>query len=389
MTRVAEVLFWASLIVTFYAYAGYPLLLLLLTSLKKVFYPKKNSTLTDMPSVSLIVTAFNEEAVIESKIRNVQQLQYPSSKLNVIFVTDGSTDRTVDIVRQYTFITSLHEPERKGKLSAMNRAMDHVNTGIVVFNDANGFMNPESITRMVSHYADPKVGGVSGEKRILMSNGTIAPGEGLYWRYESLLKKLDSDLLTIVGAAGELFSMRTELYNKLDPSVIIEDFVQSLLLCHRGYLVRYEPGAYSAEAASLDLRDEMARKVRISAGAFQAMKMLLPLLNLFRHPLLTFMYVSHRVLRWTICPPALIVLFLSNAIIYIDTEDAVFGMLLLMQLFFYFLAFTGWLYAMHNRKIPLLYVPFYFTFMNWCVFAGFFRYLAGRQGGVWDKAKRV
>jgi cellulose synthase/poly-beta-1,6-N-acetylglucosamine synthase-like glycosyltransferase len=222
MSHAAEYIFWLSLAVILYTYAGYPLLLLILVKLKDLFIKQKKAVNnTALQSVTLIVAAYNEEAIIAQKIENTLRIDYPKELLHIIFITDGSTDNTAAIVSGYPQITLLHAPERKGKLAAMNRAMQHVNTDIVVFSDANGMLNSGAIKNLLKHYADEKVGAVSGEKKIIHNEKEIvSKGEGAYWRYESALKMLDSRLCTVVGAAGELFSIRTRLYKPLPENIL-------------------------------------------------------------------------------------------------------------------------------------------------------------------------
>ena len=287
MLPVSETVFWISFIIIFYTYAGYPLLLLMLVYIKKIIRPASGpkEMINQYEPVTLLVAAYNEQEVIEEKIKNCLALDYPPDKLKLLFITDGSTDKTVSIIKKYPLAGNLHQPVRKGKLAAMTRAMQFVDTDIVIFSDANTLLNRECINKIMSHYSDSKVGGVAGEKKILQSeDGAVARGEGLYWKYESFLKHLDSQLYTTVGAAGELFSMRTALYTALPENTIIEDFVQSLLLCEKGFVVKYEHGAFSLEKASLSVKDEMERKTRISAGGFQAIIYLKKLFNVFRFP---------------------------------------------------------------------------------------------------------
>jgi cellulose synthase/poly-beta-1,6-N-acetylglucosamine synthase-like glycosyltransferase len=390
MFHAAEYIFWLSLAVVVYTYAGYPLLLLLLVRLKNIGQkPVSAAHNVPLQRVTLIVAAYNEQEIINKKIQNTLQINYPGELLTIIFITDGSTDDTPAIVAQYPGITLLHEPERKGKLAAMNRAMQHVQTDFVVFSDANGMLNGDAIKNLLKHYADEKVGAVSGEKKIVKSEKEIVgKGEGLYWQYESALKMLDSRLCTVVGAAGELFSIRTRLYIPLPENVIIEDFVQSLRVCMSGYVVRYEPAAWSAEEASPDVRDEMERKVRISAGGFQAMAMLKGIFNVFRHPVLFFQYFSHRVLRWTLCPLSLISLFIASWAITLKGGGPFYGAAAMIQAVFYAFALAGWYLAKRKKRPLVFYFPFYFAFMNFCVFAGFLRYVSGSQHAAWKKAKR-
>jgi cellulose synthase/poly-beta-1,6-N-acetylglucosamine synthase-like glycosyltransferase len=391
--NILIVVFWVSLIIIFYSYIGYGILLWLLVQVKRLFSKRSVPPLPDasLPQVALVVAAYNEEDYIRDKIINTRELDYPAGKFEIVFVTDGSSDRTPDIVREYSFIRLLHQPERKGKIAAVNRAMNYVESPLVVFCDANTLLNKECIREIVKHYNDPKVGGVAGEKKILARGNGIgaAAGEGLYWKYESALKKLDSELYSTMGAAGELFSVRKDLLDEVPEGTIIEDFVQSLKLCVKGYVVRYEPNAFAAEAPSASIKEEMKRKVRICAGAFQAMILLKDLFNIFKYPVVSFQFISHRILRWTICPVALITLLISNIILVAaDSGNLFYQAVLAMQGVFYLLAITGWIYASRDIRIKALYIPFYFLFMNISVFMGFNRFIRNKQTVLWERASR-
>jgi Glycosyltransferases, probably involved in cell wall biogenesis len=385
-------IFYFSLVIIIYSYVGYGLLIFAWLKIKKLFSRKNTIVKIPIiqPPVTLIVAAYNEAEFIEEKIRNTLSLNYPSDKLSLIFITDGSTDKTPEIVARYPSIQLLHEPGRSGKIAAMHRAMGHVKTPIVVYCDANTYLNADAIKNIVRHYADEKVGGVAGEKKIMQTGSAevSGAGEGLYWKYESFLKQMDSDLYTVVGAAGELFSIRTELYEFPGENVLLDDFIISLRICARGYRVAYEKEAYAMETASANLKEEKKRKIRISAGAFQSMVMLKGLLNFFKHPLLTFQYVSHRVLRWTLCPLLLPVLFVSNLFLLNEYPAMVYRLFFAGQLAFYGAVVVGWLLSLRGIKSKLLYFPYYFFFINVSLYLGFFRYLKGNQSVLWDKAVR-
>jgi poly-beta-1,6-N-acetyl-D-glucosamine synthase len=388
---VYKIIFWSALFIVAYSYIGYGILLWFLVGIKRLVKKiPKPAPATYEPLVSLVVAAYNEEEFIHIKIKNTLELDYPKDKLQVIFITDGSSDSTPDIIKSSSSFELLHQPERRGKVAAMNRAIRFVNAPIAVFCDANTLLNRECIRELVKHYTDPKVGAVAGEKKIMTGQDAQAAeaGEGLYWKYESFLKKLDSDFYSVVGAAGELFSVRTHLFEIAQEDTIIEDFVQSLKVCLKGYVVRYEPRAYAMESASVSIKDEQKRKVRICAGAFQAMGMLKELFNVFRYPVLSFQFISHRILRWTLCPLSLVMLFLVNIIMVLQGAGWFYRVSLGAQLFFYMLAVTGWIYANRNIKLKALYVPYYFLFMNLSVFLGFFRFLQKRQTVLWEKAAR-
>lgn len=382
-------LFWSGVAIVGYTYLGYGLIIAVLSRLRG-----KSSPLAvpddKLPEVTLVVAAYNEEGFIRQKIENSLQLDYPTSKLHFLFVTDGSTDRTPEIIRKYPVVSLYHEDGRKGKIHAVNRVMKTVSTPITVFCDANTYLNKDAIRNLVRHYGDHTVGGVAGEKRIFTkgTDNASGAGEGLYWKYESFLKRKDAQVYSIVGAAGELFSIRTELYEPPAADMIIEDFYLSLRIAAKGYRFAYEPDAYAMETASASVEEEWKRKVRICAGGFQAMGRLAGLLNPFRYGVLTFQYFSHRVLRWTLAPLSLPLIFLSNVYLAF-TGDPLYQALLLMQLFFYGLATAG--FFLRNRTVSIkgFFVPYYFSVMNAAVYAGFLRFMRGEQSVVWERAKRA
>jgi cellulose synthase/poly-beta-1,6-N-acetylglucosamine synthase-like glycosyltransferase len=343
-----------------------------------------------LPPVTLIVAAYNEHDFIEKKIQNSLELDYPADQLRLIFVTDGSNDGTPGIVARYPQVKLLHSDERRGKVAAMHRAISFVETEYIIFSDANTLLNKESMRNIVRHYQSPKVGGVAGEKKILATTGDAltSTGEGLYWKYESWLKKLDSDFYSVVGAAGELFSVRKDLYEYPGDNILLDDFVISLRICEKGYRLAYEPDAFAMEAPSFSIQEEKKRKARISAGAFQSMILLRSLLNVFRFPVLSFQYISHRVLRWTLCPLFLPLALVLNIILVWKSDQSVYQWILAAQTGFYLLALAGWILYKKQIRISFLYVPYYFVFINLSLYTGFRRFLKGNQSVLWEKAKR-
>jgi cellulose synthase/poly-beta-1,6-N-acetylglucosamine synthase-like glycosyltransferase len=389
-----KLLFWLLIFIVFYAYVGYGILLFLLIKIKRLLGAKaENTTTSELPEVTFIVAAFNEERWIEDKIKNSLALDYPKDKIRFFFVTDGSDDSTPDLIKNYPntkgyHIELFHQPERKGKIAAVERIMPFVKTPITVFTDANTDLNPEAIKSIVKCYQDPKVGAVAGEKRVEMSSGEASgAGEGIYWKYESLLKKWDAELYSAVGAAGELFSIRTNLYQPVSKDTLIEDFVMTLQIAMKGYTIAYAPEAFAVEGQSADVKEELKRKIRISAGGLQAVWRLRGLLNPFKYGVLTFQYISHRVLRWTLAPLALPFIFIIN--ILIAKESTFYTYIMYAQVFFYSTALLGWIFEQMKMKVKAFYVPYYFCVMNYSVYRGFFRLVAGKQSVVWEKSKRA
>ncbi|MEQ1587516.1 MAG: glycosyltransferase family 2 protein [Cyclobacteriaceae bacterium] len=389
MINLSFYVFWIGMAVVLYTYVGYGLIIYIFSEINGKRKIPEIQTDSELPDVTLLIAAYNEERFIASKIKNSLSLDYPLQKLNVWIVADGSTDKTVAIAQNFQAVKTFYMPERKGKIHAVNRVMKFVNNPIVVFSDANTHLNSDALKNIVRHFQDNKVGGVAGEKRIAVNNEDNASGagEGLYWRYESTLKTLDSNLTTAIGAAGELFALRPDLYHEPAPDTIIEDFVTSLKIVARGYRFVYEPEAYAIETASASIHDEWKRKVRISAGGLQAIGRLPELLNPFRYGLITWQYLSHRVLRWTLAPFALPLLILSNFVLY--NESPFYQLCLFGQLTFYAIAIVG--HYLREKKITIkgLFVPYYFSMMNLSVFAGIGRLLRKQQSVIWEKSERV
>jgi len=387
-----KIILWLSLLVTFYAFFGYGILLFILIKIKRILHGRAFLPLIDfatLPTCTLVVAAYNEEDLIEEKIKNSLALSYPKNKLEFVFITDGSTDGTAKIAGNYTQIRHLHSDERKGKIAAVHRAMDTVTTEVVVFTDANTFLNTEALLNICRHYTDKKVGAVAGEKRVFSTGADATAGEGFYWKYESKLKTWDSELYTVVGAAGELFSIRKELYQPVSPDTILDDFMISLLVAGDGYRVIYEPEAFATESASQNVSEELKRKIRIAAGGIQSILWLKGLLNPFKIPVLTFQYVSHRVLRWTIVPFLMILALLLNLIIVFEgSVELTYQVLLLAQVAFYLAAISGWILEERHIKVKIFFIPYYFCMMNYAVIMGIFRFASGKQSAIWEKAKR-
>lgn len=386
--KILEIIFWTLLGITFYAYIGYGIVIWLMVKIKHFFQAKSKFNMVYQPEVTLLVAAYNEQDCIEEKIKNSLSLNYPKEKLNIVFVTDGSTDNTTSIIKKYADIQLFHKAGRSGKMAAINRVMPLIETPITIFSDANAMLNTEAIQEIVKHFSNEKVGVVAGEKRIIKTTGQTAEvGEGIYWKYESFLKKLDSELYSAVGAAGELYAIRTELFEELESDTLLDDFVLSLKICQKGFVTAYEPNAYATETASLNSTEELKRKIRICAGGFQSVFRLTGLLNPFKNGILTFQYLSHRVLRWVFVPFALLFIFVFNA--FLATENQFYSLLFIAQVLFYTMAISGFYAEKNGRKIKILYVPYYFSLMNYSAIAGFKRFLKNQQNVVWEKAVRA
>jgi biofilm PGA synthesis N-glycosyltransferase PgaC len=387
-----KIIFFFSLFLIFYTFIGYGVILYLLIKLKRFIVGKKTDAKTnviDLPTCTVIIAAYNEEAVIEEKIVNTLDLYYPKNLVKYIFVTDGSTDLTPSIVAKHSEILLLHQTSRNGKINAVHRAIIKAETEVIVFTDANALLNKNALYNICRHYNNPLVGAVSGEKRVHIDDQADATaGEGFYWKYESKLKKWDSELYSVVGAAGELFSIRRSLYQPIPANSVLDDFMISMLIAKKGYRIIYEPTAYAIETASANISEELKRKIRISAGGIQSILYLKSLFNIFRLPILSFQYISHRVLRWTITPFLLIAVFILNGYLAMNDPLFFFKALFLSQIAFYLMALVGWIMETKHVHIKWLFVPYYFCMMNYAVIAGLIRFFYSGQDVVWKKAER-
>ncbi len=389
-----KILFWICLIICIYTYVGYGVLLYLLVLLKRMVKgkPKQMELPEDsqLPDVAFMVCAYNEQDVVEMKMQNIHELDYPKEKLHVIWVTDGSSDNTNEYLKAYPEVEVIYSPERRGKTAALNHGLSMVTSDITVMTDANTMVNREAIREIVRCMQDPKVACVAGEKRVMSRHkGEIAAdGEGLYWKYESALKRLDSELYSAMGAAGELNAIRTHLYEKMSETALLDDFVMSMRMVEQGYKIAYTSEAYAMEYGSANLEEESKRKRRIAAGGLQSSWWLRSMMNPFKNFMVAFQFVSHRVLRWSITPIALMALIPLNVALVMMKAGTVYTIIWILQILFYLTAFSGYLLEQHGHKNKLLYVPYYFLFMNINVFRGMHYLKTHQGGGTWEKAKR-
>ena len=319
-------LFWIFLGVIIYSYFGYTILLWLLSLIKKhnpiVLLDNEN-----LPEVSLVIAAYNEADILDDKVQNSLALNYPKNKIKHVWITDGSTDGSEQVLAKYSELEILHQKERQGKMAAINRAMQHVTTSIAVFCDANTMLHQDAIKWLTSSIIDEKHGCVAGEKRIVnhKSDNAAGAGEGFYWNYESLIKKLESNVGSTVGAAGELYAVKTDLFQPPSEDTVIDDFVVAFNIAKQGYRIVYQPNAIAEEEASVDIKEEKKRKIRIAAGSFKVLFGYPELLNIFKFGFLSFQYLSHKVLRWLVVPFAILSLILLNALIlYQDPSNKLF-----------------------------------------------------------------
>lgn len=392
---VFKIAFWLCLALVIYTYVGYGAVLFTILKIKNLFFRREASPILPLdqqllPEVTLMICAYNEAEVVEEKMKNIRALNYPKEKLCVMWVTDGSTDESNQMLRAYPEVHLVYSPERNGKAAAMQHGLRENKAEYVIFTDANTMLNADAIREIVRQFMKKNVSCVSGEKRVAArhSGQATAEGEGLYWKYESTLKRWDSELYSAMGAAGELFAVRMSHYRPAPSNALLDDFMMSMLILKDGHRIAYTKEAYATEFGSASTAEESKRKRRIAAGGLQSIWWLRSLLNPFAYPKVTFQYVSHRVLRWSITPFALLLLIPLNLLLLIFDGGCIYLTIALLQFLFYLAALIGHILKKTGRRNKLLYVPTYFMFMNLNVFLGIRYLMTHKSSGTWEKARR-
>jgi biofilm PGA synthesis N-glycosyltransferase PgaC len=389
ITAFSIYVFCISLALLFYTYLGYSLL----AGFFALFRPKPSippQYAQDLP-ISIIIPAYNESMVLVKKVNNTLEGLRNFKEAQIIVITDGSEDGSKDLVFNDPRILHLHEPERLGKSGAINKAMQKATGEIVIITDANAMVNQTGFEKLVARFFNKRTGAVSGEKKVEVAGGSTG-GEGVYWKYESFLKKQSARMYSLTGAAGELIAVRKDLFKPLPADAILDDLQLSLDIIREGKLIDYEPGAFATEPPSQSLQDEFRRKVRISAGVFQTLSRNTFVFNPFKHSVFVFQFFSHRILRWTISIVCLLLLLLSNIFICLfspadHTLLLFFQVFLFLQSGFYLLVILGLLFR--NKKLPsFFFLPFYFIMMNSAIAVGFIRFLQKKESVMWKKAAR-
>ena len=389
-----KILFWAMLLIVFYTYIGYGILLYMIIQLKRLFAGKPCEAVlpadSELPTMTLMICAYNEEDVVAEKMENTLALDYPRDKFRIMWVTDGSNDGTNELLKAYPEVDIVFSPERRGKTAALKHGLREIKTQYVAFTDANTMINPGAMKEIARQFMDKTVGCVSGEKRVAArkEGEMAAEGEGLYWRYESTLKRWDSELYSAMGAAGELYAIDPKLCREVPDNALLDDFMMSMLIVDEGRRIAYTPEAYALEYGSADLHEESKRKRRIAAGGLQSIWWLRKMLNPFRQPLVAFQYISHRVLRWSLTPVTMVALLVINAILTGLRAGWLYDVILGLQILFYLAALAGYLMSKQGHKNKLLYTIYYFVFMNLNVFRGMAYLKKHKTSGAWEKAKR-
>ncbi|MCW5979869.1 MAG: glycosyltransferase family 2 protein [Bryobacteraceae bacterium] len=370
---MAAIVFWSSLAVVLYVYLAYPALLRILA----VFFRRPVAKAPILPSVSLVIPAYNEQRVIEAKLRNVLSVDYPAEKLEIVVVSDGSTDATNAIVEKYASagrVRLFAFAQNRGKIAALNDAFPHLRGEIAALSDASSMLAPDALRVLVSSFADPSVGAVSGLYRVRRQReAELGEQEGFYWSYESWLKTLEAELDSILGAHGSLYAIRTKLYPFPEPGAINDDYIIPVRIIQKGYRAVYDTRALAYEEA-LEMTG-FKRRIRIMTGNFEQLSELRPLIW---HPrwLPLFFFLSHKAGRLAV-PLAMLALFASNIFLL---AQPFYLAAWIAQLLFYGVVVVGALWPVNSR---LLRLPYYFCMINAAAFFGLYYALIARRKMAW------
>lgn len=390
LSPFAAVIFWISLSVVLYTYFFYPIVLLVcfaVSQLRTDFHYLFNRIdrrveripETNLPGVTFVVPAYNEAKCLSTKLANLRALNYPREKLQVVIVSDGSTDATNDILRgvRDTFIETVILPERSGKAHALNCAVAQARHDLLIFSDASTIFETSTIRKLVRHFGDPRVGAACGALRF-RSTEESQQTEGVYWKYESALRLMESRLGASLNASGAVYALRRNAYNPLPRGTVLDDLLVPMNARRSGYRVIYDPEAIATDDAPEGIRGEFARRVRIAAGSFQALP---EVLRIKLDATTAFCFFSHKLLRWLL-PVFLIALLISNALL---TEKAFYAAFAIMQAAFYLWAILGGAYYERFKRVRYALLGHFVLAMNTAFLVGFFRYLKNRQAIEWER----
>lgn len=382
MMVLLEIVFWSSVAVVAYVYAGYPLALLALARGRR---SRPGEPPERFPSITLIISVFNEESCIAAKLDNCLELDYPADRLEILVVSDASTDRTDAIAEGYAEkgIRLLRMEHRGGKTLGLNAAVERAGSEIVVFSDANAMYRPDSLRALVAPFSDPGVGAVIGESGYVEPDSDAGRSESLYWRYETAIKALESRNGSVVGGDGAIYAVRRSLYRPMNADAI-SDFVNPLQVVRAGYRCVYEPSALSWEETAGGFAKEFRRKVRIVNRAWRALMSMTDLLNPFRYGWFAWQLVSHKLLRWLV-PVFLLVAFVANA--FLLREHVVYTVTFAAQALFYGLAGFGAVLRGRDHLAMPLYIPYYFCLVNLASARGILEAYRGTTYTTWSTAR--
>ena len=379
MKTVAGMMFWLSALALLYIYAGYPLLLSIISALR----PLKVRTGDNQPTVSLIIAAYNEELALPAKLENTLALDYPTELMEIIVASDCSTDRTDEIVRKYSSqgVKLIRQRERLGKTAAQNTAVAGAQGEIILFSDATSFYQPDVVRVLMRSFADPTVGCVAGRLVYIdPADSRVGRGARSYWSYESFLKKHESRVCSLIGASGCLYAVRRSAYVPLYHEAC-SDFIICTKMVEQGLRAIYEPKAVCIEQTNRHTDKELRMRVRIIAQTFTDLWRHRAMMNPLRTGFYSLQLLSHKVMRYLV-PFFLLALLGGSAIL--ASDFLFYRTLLACQVAGYACGAIAWLLDRMGKRSRLLALPQYFLLANVASLVAIYKFLRGERYARWE-----
>jgi poly-beta-1,6-N-acetyl-D-glucosamine synthase len=385
---ILEILFWFLIFIPIHSYIFYPLII---WAISIFFKRKKTQENINLPNISIVISAFNEEKVIQNRVENISNQNYDFNKLELIIGSDCSTDKTNELLlalkKKYSWLKVILFNERRGKATVINDLVNHSNGSILLFSDANTEFEKNAVYNLVSEFSDPNIGGVSGKLELVepVQNFEKSSQEIMYWDFEVLIKKLEGKIGILIGANGGIFAIRKDLFKSIPiDKAVTDDLFITLAVLKQQYKFNYTFNAKAKEDTAKDLTTEFNRKVRFASTNFETLSYFKELLH-SKNLLLSFALWSHKVFRW-ITPFLLIIIFVLNTVLV--STGSIYKYTFYFQIIIYIMALSGFLASLFKLRVPVITTIFYFIYSNLAIIIGFYRYITGSHSGIWNPTSR-
>lgn len=379
MNITLQIVFWLALAALLYTYFGYPLLVFLVS----ILFPKKVSKNDFEPKVTILITAYNEEKAIRSKLENTLKIEYPKDKLEILVASDGSDDRTDEIVKEFENkgVRLFHQSGRKGKTYTQNKAVEKATGEIILFSDATTDYQPNVLQEILPNFADETVGCVAGKLVYVdKSNSDVGKGAKSYWNYETFIKESESNACSLIGASGCLYAVRRSAYQPMY-SEACSDFLICTIVYRQGLRSIYEPNAICIEETNKRADNEMKMRIRVISQTFTDLWRNRSMMNPFKSGFYAIELISHKLFRYAV-PVFLFLILITSAVL--SFTSIFFAIILLLQIIFYGLALFAGILEKAGLKVGLLAIPLYFVLTNFASVIGFYKFLSGERYATWE-----
>lgn len=382
---LSKIIYWTAIGLVVYTYAIYPCLLWCWCVLARKRKKSPELGKEKLPGITLLVAAYNEADCLAAKIQNALQIDYPEELLEIWIVTDGSTDNSPLIVREFPRVQLFHQPERLGKIQAIQRVIGSVQTELVVFSDANALLNKGSLRAIVMAFTDPLVGAVAGEKRVVDAQDAVT-GESMYWKYESMVKKWEGGVYSVTGSAGEIFAIRKSLYQAVPANTLSDDLAISWQIIAQGYRMEYAADAYSSELGLVNIRQSFTRRIRVAAGSVQAALRIFSGKGYAWKPIFWWEVISHRILRTLVVPYLILLIGCLN--LFLICNGVTYKILFAIQLYTYLATWFYWIKSSSQKQPVWISLPTFFILVHFAMIRGALSLWLGKQSVLWETYPR-